>query len=86
MAEMRRAVYRGSEDEGRALLARAPAVHLAMVTDTGAPLLRTVNAVVVDDFLAFHGAPLGEKMGASRSTVCSSRWTTWRTRRESWPR
>ena len=59
---MRRALYRGDEADGRALLARARLVHLATVSATGAPILRTVNAVVVDGLLAFHGAPAGEKM------------------------
>lgn len=59
---MRRAIYRGDEADGRALLARAPLVHLALVSAAGKPMLRTVNAVVVDGFLAFHGAPAGEKM------------------------
>ncbi len=66
MAELRRKVYRGTEDEGRDLLGRAPVVHLAMVNESGAPLLRTVNAVVEGGVLAFHGAPAGEKMGVPR--------------------
>lgn len=73
MALMRRAIYRGSEDEGRELLARAPVVHLAMVGEGGAPILRTVNAVVVGGALAFHGAPVGEKMeGVGRAVVAGA--------------
>jgi nitroimidazol reductase NimA-like FMN-containing flavoprotein (pyridoxamine 5'-phosphate oxidase superfamily)/ribosomal protein S18 acetylase RimI-like enzyme len=61
---MRKAIYRAPEAEARALFARAPAVHLATTDDDGAPLLRTVHAVLVGDRLLFHGAPAGEKMRA----------------------
>lgn len=44
-----------------ALLERAPVVHLASTTPDGRPLIRTVHGVVVDEALAFHGAPAGEK-------------------------
>jgi len=57
---MRGADYEGNEDEGRVLLARARAVHAAMMSATGAPILRIVDSVVDDGFLAFHGAPAGE--------------------------
>lgn len=67
---MRRAIYEGSEHEGRALLARTRAVHLAMVSEAGAPILRTFDSVVDDGFLAFHGAPAGQKMeGVGRPVV-----------------
>jgi nitroimidazol reductase NimA-like FMN-containing flavoprotein (pyridoxamine 5'-phosphate oxidase superfamily)/ribosomal protein S18 acetylase RimI-like enzyme len=70
---MRKAIYRGSDDEGRALLTRAGDVSLAMVSETGTPILRTVNAVVVDGALAFHGAPAGEKMeGIGRPVVAGA--------------
>ncbi|MDI1445799.1 GNAT family N-acetyltransferase [Polyangium sp. 6x1] len=45
-----------------ALLARAPAVHLASTTPEGEPVLRVLHGVVVGDHLLFHGAPVGEKM------------------------
>jgi predicted FMN-binding regulatory protein PaiB/ribosomal protein S18 acetylase RimI-like enzyme len=70
---MRKAIYQGSEDEGLALLSRAKDVRLAMVSETGMPILRTVNAVVVDGALAFHGAPAGEKMeGIGRPVIASA--------------
>lgn len=73
---MRRAIFASSRAEGRALLARARAVHLAMVSDTGLPILRTVDAVVVDDGIAFHGAPAGEKMeGLGKPVVVSAEET-----------
>ncbi|AKV03041.1 Histone acetyltransferase HPA2 [Labilithrix luteola] len=73
---MRRAIFAGSSAEGRALLARARAIHLAMVSEAGLPILRTVNAVVLDDAIAFHGAPAGEKMeGLDRPVVVSAEET-----------
>jgi len=55
------------------LLGRAPTVHIATTLPNGNPLLRTVHAVVVDGFLAFHGAPAGEKTEALGRTavVCA---------------
>ena len=47
MAQMRRAIYRGSEEEGRELLARAPVVHLAMVGE----------GIASDDIVATLRAP-----------------------------
>jgi len=73
---MRKAIYRGAEAEGRALLARAPAVNVAMVSDDGGPVLKTFNAVVVGDVIAFHGAPAGEKMeGLGRPVVVGAHET-----------
>jgi nitroimidazol reductase NimA-like FMN-containing flavoprotein (pyridoxamine 5'-phosphate oxidase superfamily)/ribosomal protein S18 acetylase RimI-like enzyme len=70
---MRNAIYRGEDEEGRALLARARAVHLALVSADGTPILRTVDGVVSDGRLAFHGAPAGEKMeGLGRPAVASA--------------
>lgn len=57
----RRRVFRGSREDGLALLAAAPFVHIATTTDDGAPVLRTFNAVVLDNKLYFHGAAAGEK-------------------------
>lgn len=47
-----------------ALLRDAPLVRVAAVDEEGAPLLRTLNHVVCDDAVCFHGAPVGEKMKA----------------------
>lgn len=73
---MRKATfYRSSEDEGRALLARARAVHVATTGDDGRPLLRVVHGVVDAALgaLAFHGAPVGEKLeGLGRRAVASA--------------
>lgn len=56
--------FRMDRAEAVALLAAAPVVHLAALGDDGAPLVRTLNAVVVDDALCFHGAAVGEKTAA----------------------
>jgi ribosomal protein S18 acetylase RimI-like enzyme/nitroimidazol reductase NimA-like FMN-containing flavoprotein (pyridoxamine 5'-phosphate oxidase superfamily) len=76
MRSMRKAIYRGTDDDGLALFSRAEAVHLAMVSEDGGPILRTVNAVIVDGVLAFHGAPAGEKMeGFGRPVIAAAEET-----------
>jgi predicted FMN-binding regulatory protein PaiB len=73
---MRKEIYRGSEAEARALFARADVVHLACVSEAGAPILRTVNAVMAGGAIAFHGAPAGEKMqGLGRPVVAAAHET-----------
>lgn len=73
---MRRAEFAGESEEGRALLARAPVVHLATTDAEGRPILRVVHAVLEGDLLAFHGAPVGEKMaGLGRRAVASAHET-----------
>ena len=42
-------------------LKEAEVLHLAFTRPDGAPVLRTLNAAVTDDWLFFHGAPAGEK-------------------------
>ncbi|MBX3203035.1 MAG: GNAT family N-acetyltransferase [Labilithrix sp.] len=70
---MRRAAFRSSAEEGRALLERAPVVHLATTTADGRPILRAVHGVVDGDVLAFHGAPAGEKLaGLGRQAVIAA--------------
>jgi nitroimidazol reductase NimA-like FMN-containing flavoprotein (pyridoxamine 5'-phosphate oxidase superfamily)/GNAT superfamily N-acetyltransferase len=61
---MRKEIFRMDRAEAVALLERAPVVHLASTTAEGAPVLRTVHAVVVRGALAFHAAPVGEKTEA----------------------
>ena len=76
MKPMRRAVYAGEEAEGRALLERAPVVHIATTDAEGRPILRVVHGVLDGDLLAFHGAPAGEKMsGLGRRAVASAHET-----------
>jgi ribosomal protein S18 acetylase RimI-like enzyme len=70
--EMRNAIHRGSDDEGRALLARARTVHVASVSAAGLPVLRAVNAVIVDDALAFQAALAGEEIDGLGCPVVAS--------------
>lgn len=73
---MRKTIYRGEELEARALLARAPVVHLATTDDCGAPILRSLHAILEGSGLYFHGAPAGEKMQAiGRLAVVSAEET-----------
>ena len=59
--------------EAIATLARAPFVRVATTTPRGEPVLRALNAAVVDDRLVFHGAPVGEKTEAlGRECVVSA--------------
>ena len=72
---MRKEIYRGTDDEARALFARAPIIHLATTTAAGEPILRSLHAVLEPDgtAIAFHGAPAGEKMeGLGRDAVVSA--------------
>ena len=58
--------------EAIATLARAPFVRVATTTPRGAPVLRALNAAIVEDRLVFHGAPVGEKTEAlGRDAVVS---------------
>jgi len=59
--DMRREIFRSAPARALALLRRAPAVHLATTTPEGAPVLRALDAAVLDDGVYFHGARAGEK-------------------------
>ncbi len=59
--KMRRQIFRSDRGRALALLARAPVVHLATTTPDGAPVLRALDAAVLDDAVYFHGARTGEK-------------------------
>ncbi len=66
---MRRKDYAGTRDEAVRLLGATEVVHLAGTLDDGAPVLRTLHAVVLGDVLYFHGAKAGEKTGLEGRTV-----------------
>ena len=51
------------ENEAIALLASSHFIHLASTDVDGTPVLRTLNAALVDGAVCFHGAPAGEKLG-----------------------
>ncbi len=58
---MRREIFRADPARALALLARAPVVHLATTSPSGAPVLRALDAAVLEDGVFFHGAHAGEK-------------------------
>lgn len=49
------------EADAHAMLRTAPYVDISFIDDHGLPMVRTVNAVVVGQRLAFHGSLVGEK-------------------------
>jgi nitroimidazol reductase NimA-like FMN-containing flavoprotein (pyridoxamine 5'-phosphate oxidase superfamily)/GNAT superfamily N-acetyltransferase len=61
LPRMRREIFRAPPPRALALLRRAPVVHLATTTPEGAPVLRALDAVALDDGIYFHGAKTGEK-------------------------
>ena len=71
---MRRTLYAGERGQGLALLREAPFVHVASTDADGAPMLKVVHGVVLEDrWLVFHGAPAGEKTSAlGRDAVISA--------------
>lgn len=50
-----------SEEYARQFLSEAEVLHLAFTRPDGAPVLRTLNAAVTDQWLLFHGSVAGEK-------------------------
>ena len=78
---LRRAIYAGEIEEGRALLRRAQVLHIATTEICGKPHILVVHPVVVPDgaggeLVAFHGAPAGQKMeGLGRQAVASAHET-----------
>jgi len=61
--EQKAKLFRAPEELGWQLFARAPAVRFAAVSPEGMPILRTLNAVVLDGRICFHGGDHGEKLG-----------------------
>lgn len=61
--EQKQQLFRASESLAWELFGRAPAVRFAAVSSGGQPVLRTLNAVVLDGCLCFHGRDKGEKLG-----------------------
>ena len=61
--EQKAKLFRADESTAWALFERASAVRIAAVTESGAPILRTLHGVVVDGRLCFHAADRGEKLG-----------------------
>jgi nitroimidazol reductase NimA-like FMN-containing flavoprotein (pyridoxamine 5'-phosphate oxidase superfamily)/GNAT superfamily N-acetyltransferase len=61
MLDMRRPIFRGDAARALALLRRAEVIHLATTTPDGAPVLRALDAAVLEDGVYLHGARAGEK-------------------------
>jgi nitroimidazol reductase NimA-like FMN-containing flavoprotein (pyridoxamine 5'-phosphate oxidase superfamily)/N-acetylglutamate synthase-like GNAT family acetyltransferase len=67
------AIYGMSKSEAIEFLRRASVIHFASINHAGLPVLRTVHGVIVDDHIAFHGSPVGEKVECeSRPVVLSA--------------
>lgn len=64
---MRKKQRKSAPGQAESLLRDAPFYSVAGTRKDGAPVLRTLNGVLVDDFVLFHGALAGEK------TECLSR-------------
>lgn len=70
---MRRPEFASSRDNALKFLTQAPVVRLATSTPEGEPVLRTLNAVVDQEHLLFHGAKAGEKaLAIGRAAVASA--------------
>jgi nitroimidazol reductase NimA-like FMN-containing flavoprotein (pyridoxamine 5'-phosphate oxidase superfamily)/ribosomal protein S18 acetylase RimI-like enzyme len=59
---MRREIFRSPAERALDVLRRAPVVHLAGTTPEGAPVLRALDSVLLEDGVYFHGARAGEKV------------------------
>jgi nitroimidazol reductase NimA-like FMN-containing flavoprotein (pyridoxamine 5'-phosphate oxidase superfamily)/GNAT superfamily N-acetyltransferase len=60
---MRRPIFATSRERALHFLGSAHHVHLASTRPDGVPVLRALHGVLVDDaHLAFHAAPIGEKL------------------------
>ncbi len=58
---MRRPELAMTDAQALRFLRDAEVLHLALTRPDGAPVLRTLNAAISDEWLFFHGAPTGEK-------------------------
>jgi GNAT superfamily N-acetyltransferase/nitroimidazol reductase NimA-like FMN-containing flavoprotein (pyridoxamine 5'-phosphate oxidase superfamily) len=58
---MRRAEFSMTDAQAREFLKGSEVVHLALTRPDGAPVLRTLNAAVTNDWVLFHGSVAGEK-------------------------
>ena len=66
---MRKEIFRLDEERTRAFLEAAEVVHVALP----GPILRTLNFVLDEGALCFHGAPAGEKLqGLGQQAVAAA--------------
>jgi len=68
---MRRREFHAPETLGRKLFDELEVMHLAGVVD-GQPVLKTVNGVVDEGWVCFHGSPAGEKTSLVGQPVVAS--------------
>lgn len=69
---MRRREFHGSEALGQQLFAELEVMHLAGVGPDGLPVLKSVNGVVDEGWVCFHGSPAGEKTSLVGRPVVAS--------------
>jgi ribosomal protein S18 acetylase RimI-like enzyme/nitroimidazol reductase NimA-like FMN-containing flavoprotein (pyridoxamine 5'-phosphate oxidase superfamily) len=69
----REALFGTSRELALSLFEAAPYVDLATTLPDGTPVLRSLDAALVDGELVFHGSPVGEKVGAvGRAAVATA--------------
>lgn len=67
---MRRREFATERSWALAFVGEASMLHMAGTTPDGSPVLRTVNPIVMDEHVYFHGSPKGEKnLCVGRSAV-----------------
>lgn len=69
---MRRREFHASEALGRQLFDELEVMQLAGVTPDGQPVLKTLNGVVDEGWVCFHGSPAGEKTSLLGRPVVAS--------------
>lgn len=70
---MRRQEFLTDREHALRFLAQADVVRLSTTRPDGEPVLRTLNAVVEQDYLLFHGAKAGEKaLSLGRAAVAAA--------------
>jgi nitroimidazol reductase NimA-like FMN-containing flavoprotein (pyridoxamine 5'-phosphate oxidase superfamily)/predicted N-acetyltransferase YhbS len=70
---MRRPEFANTRDNALNFLSQAQVVRLCTTTPEGAPVMRTLNAVIDGEHLLFHGAKAGEKaLCIGRAAVASA--------------
>src|SRR5678816_3018224 len=70
---MRLKIYQMERAQALDFLMDAPTVHIATSLPDGTPAVLSVHGVVVDNYLAFHASPVGEKVKTiGRSAVASA--------------
>ena len=68
---MRRQEFHATDALGRQLFDELEVLHLAGVAD-GQPVLKSLNGVVDEGWVCFHGAPAGEKTSLIGQPVVAS--------------